>query len=1252
MKQLLIFIAIVLSFASSAQKYQPALLYGKEENRLRVKTNLGIPDSRYTVPDDQKGYPHICREADVTYYWSPASQLWVAESGSGGSGLNNYPTSFGWNTSTGNLTLARSGLSTLSQNLDGRYLTIADAGTYYYDKTTADGRFAPIVHTHVTGDIIGLATYVRNLFSAGSGLLYDAATGQFSYPGSGGGITSLNGLTDGVQTLGAGTSGTDFNISSVGSAHTFNLPTVSGTARGLVTSTLFNTWNAKQGPITLTNIGSSGPSTFDGTTLNIPNYVGGVTTVFGRSGVVVATSGDYNTDQVTEGSVNKYFTDARARAALSLTTTGSGAATYNNATGELNIPVTSGADGNNYTTAVGFNTATGDLTLDRSGLSTLSKNLDGRYALLANAATNENYLASPGVVTWSGTGLAFDVTPAVYYINGVQYTSNAGSVTLDAADPTNPRIDVIAVDNTGAIVKLTGTPAVNPVKPQIDPTTQVELTFIPVDAGATTPTGVSTTVIYDENVEWSLVPQGITIDANNATSFNGTKAISTSSWSNLNQLTFVNGSALQPANYVTFKMYVRLKSTLSNSANIMVTLANGSTVVSNEVFATAYGMSKSIVGSYQNISIPFSAFNPTGTFDRVRVRFAGSNSNGVYIDFVQLQNGVVPPPPSALQSAYAQMTDGTNTSQSSGSDKFKFRSSDATVTATVTNNDATHGDNVNLTVNGANVTGVPQSGVTGLVSALAAKEDVANKSTSTALGTSNTLYPTQNAVKAYVDAAIAAGGGYTDEMAQDAIGVMTSSEFTYTDATPSLAINTIAQSKVTGLSASLAAKQDALTLTTTGTGAATLTGATLNIPTPAGGSSYTFEKGLTNNSGAVMLGQAPVTATDASYTLLANDFFIILPDGITATRSLIMSNPATYPGRTLVVWNKNTSTSFLWQFNTFIPIETNGTTNSTMNSASVYYLRSDGVNWLREDPSAISKGGTTTLTSDVTLAAGTTNEVAINGNQAATYTFQVTNSNATGNGISSNVGSGNGTAIQGTGTTGTGVRGTSTTGTAVSGQASSTGGVGVEGRSDAGYGVVAYQFSSSGLGLNNIRRVLNIQRFSGGTAATGFGTGIDFNIENASNSGAIANSIDSYWKDATSGAAIPSLRFSGAYKSTGAVNMEEIIPGGAQTTGATSATIDVPIDDETVGIIEVSVTGKVSTTSGGIVGKKILSYRKDGGVLTLGSTTTILADDITGTATGASYTITTSSNNVIITVNGTTGNTFTWRTATKLQVVN
>ena len=67
--------------------------------------------------------------------------------------------------------------------------------------------------------------------------------------------------------------------------------------------------------------------------------VGGlVDSVYGRTGNVIATSGDYTTSLVTEGT-NLYFTSARARTAIALTTTGaSGAATYNNLTGVLNIP--------------------------------------------------------------------------------------------------------------------------------------------------------------------------------------------------------------------------------------------------------------------------------------------------------------------------------------------------------------------------------------------------------------------------------------------------------------------------------------------------------------------------------------------------------------------------------------------------------------------------------------------------------------------------------------------------------------------------------------------------------------------------------------------------------------------------------------------------------------------------------------------------------------------------------------------------
>ena len=97
---------------------------------------------------------------------------------------------------------------------------------------------------------------------------------------------------------------------------------------------------------------------------NIGSIVSGVSSVFGRTGAVVSGIGDYTTSQVTEGT-NLYFTDTRARAAISLTTTGtSGAATY--VSGVLNIP----NYGSALTGYVPYTGATSDVNLGLFDLKT------------------------------------------------------------------------------------------------------------------------------------------------------------------------------------------------------------------------------------------------------------------------------------------------------------------------------------------------------------------------------------------------------------------------------------------------------------------------------------------------------------------------------------------------------------------------------------------------------------------------------------------------------------------------------------------------------------------------------------------------------------------------------------------------------------------------------------------------------------------------------------------------------------------
>jgi hypothetical protein len=521
--------------------------------------------------------------------------------------------------------------------------------------------------------------------------------------------------------------------------------------------------------------------------------------------------------------------------------------------------------------AIGSIAHIGDSIYTKTTIGWTLLNLDSRTGLI-----------SGGIVSWTGYGLSFDVTGAVYVINGKRFVSPADSVTLDAADDLLPRIDIIVVDNTGAIVVVKGDPATNPSIPQFDPNTQVYLTSILINAGETTPSGVARTMVYDENEEWTASSSGLTASFDNTSNvYHGTKSGVLTSVTNGSTVTFTNTAPLTVASFTVLKLFIRLNTTtflIFNPPRVRVTFFNGATQSSNTVDISAYGFDPHTQASYQNISIPFSAFNFTSTsFDAIRLSFNGSNS-GYYLDYAQIQQGITTNSANGINSLNGQ----TNAAQQFVGENIQINSDNGIHTFTIdTTNLLSTKANVNRVVDSAMATvsgGITQSqlddSTTNVRNDLldAIRDSVSNRLTGV-IRRSDSVFTVINGVEtfAYKDST---GSIYTDEQAQDAIGAMVSSEFTYTDATPLLSINAIAQSKITGLISDLAAKQDVLV---SGTNIKTVNGTSL---LGSGNISITSGWGLSGNS--ISYGNYFGTTNNQSLPFRTNDTTRMILDSLGA----------------------------------------------------------------------------------------------------------------------------------------------------------------------------------------------------------------------------------------------------------------------------------------------------------------------------------------------------------------------------------
>lgn len=169
-----------------------------------------------------------------------------------------------WNTNGLNITYLSGnvGIGTTTPNVKLQ-ITNTDAINSFLveDNTSPDA--TPFVITAGGNVGIGTSTPANKLTVIGTGRFTGSVTidaladgcvevssGLLTSTGSncgvgGGGITSLNGRTASSQSFATSSVGTDFEIISAGSIHTFHLPSASASARGALTSTDWTSFNAK-----------------------------------------------------------------------------------------------------------------------------------------------------------------------------------------------------------------------------------------------------------------------------------------------------------------------------------------------------------------------------------------------------------------------------------------------------------------------------------------------------------------------------------------------------------------------------------------------------------------------------------------------------------------------------------------------------------------------------------------------------------------------------------------------------------------------------------------------------------------------------------------------------------------------------------------------------------------------------------------------------------------------------------------------
>jgi hypothetical protein len=357
-------------------------------------------------------------------------------------------------------------------------------GNNVYNKNSGGigiGTTNPTAQFHTTGDVrfqgIGSNTLNTKILTADAN--GNITTRLLSNLIDGSAVTSINGIASSAQTFESGASGTDFNISSLGSVHTFNLPTASATNRGALSSADWSTFNGKE---------------------NVLSFSTGLT----RTGNTIAVNSIQNITALSNLTTNGLIKTSGGTGALSIATasdfpilnqntTGNAATVTTNA--NLTGPVTSVGNATSISANVVTNSMLAQLPTQtfKGRIATGTGNVEDLTAAQATAMLTPFTSSAQGVVPASGGGttnflradgifapITSSRNPTVITLNNdITTQPTAGNNPSILTDITGLSFDVTAnkTYRFSAIIPFTSSATTNPVIFTIDGPTASFISF-------------------------------------------------------------------------------------------------------------------------------------------------------------------------------------------------------------------------------------------------------------------------------------------------------------------------------------------------------------------------------------------------------------------------------------------------------------------------------------------------------------------------------------------------------------------------------------------------------------------------------------------------------------------------------------------------------------------------------------------------------------------------------------------------------